>query len=175
MRDSRHGPIMNAALPELNDVSANPVAASWTHLKFPSNLLQVTYQLNNASSMQEVKGAVAQIISPGLNIMYGDSSNNIALWHAGKLIKRNPDMDPVLIQAGWKDTSEIAYYTFEEHPSIENPVRGFIVNSNQQMDTMADGTLYPGYYTPFDRYWRGEKLLKEKNNLINDEIGRAHV
>ncbi|MFM7016206.1 MAG: penicillin acylase family protein [Bacteroidota bacterium] len=170
VKNSRHGPVMNAAMPELNDVSVYPVAASWTHLKFPSNLMQVTYQLNHASNKTQVREAVSQIISPGLNIMYGDAENNIALWHAGKLLKRNPAMDPVLIQEGWKDTTELAYYTFDEHPSIENPTKGFIVNSNQQLDTMADGSLYPGYYTPYDRYWRGEHLLKDKNNLLIDDF-----
>ena len=170
IKDSRHGPIMNNAMPELKDVSVNLVAASWTHLKFPSNLLQLTYQLNHASSLAEVKSAVSQIISPGLNVTYADTDNNIALWHAGKLIKRDPHVDPVLLQEGWSDTSTTNYYSFEEHPMIENPASGFIVSANQQIDTMADGRWYPGYYTPYDRYLRINKLLSEKGNYLIDDF-----
>jgi penicillin amidase len=170
VKDSRHGPIMNDAMPEFKDVSVNLVAASWTHLKFPSNLLQLTYQMNHASSKMEVENAVSQIISPGLNVTYADVDNNIALWHAGRLIKRSASIDPVLLQAGWSDTTTTTYYSFEEHPSIENPASGFIVSANQQIDTMADGRWYPGYYTPFDRYQRINKLLLEKNSYLIDDF-----
>ena len=170
VKDSRHGPIMNDAMPELKDASEYLVAASWTHLKFPSNLLQLTYQMNHSTSMTEVKNAVAQIISPGLNVLYADTDNNIALWHAGKLIKRKSGVDPVLLQEGWSDTSITSYYSFEEHPKIENPASGIIITANQQIDTMSDGSLYPGYYTPYDRYIRINKLLSEKNSFLLDDF-----
>jgi penicillin amidase len=120
--------------------------------------------------MSEVENAVSQIISPGLNVSYADAENNIALWHAGKLIKRNANVDPVLLQAGWLDTVPASYYTFDEHPKIVNPASGFIVSANQQIDTMADGTLYPGYYTPYDRAIRINYLLKDKTHLLIDDF-----
>jgi len=170
VRDSRHGPIMNTAMPEWKDVTGDPVAASWTHLKFPSNLLQLTYDLNHASSMNEVKNTVSQIISPGLNITYADAENNIALWHAGKLIKRNSAIDPVLLQEGWSDTIPVTYYLFDEHPKTENPAIGYVLSANQQMDTMSDGRFYPGYYTPYDRAIRIDNLLKDKTHLLIDDF-----
>jgi penicillin amidase len=53
---------------------------------------------------------------------------------------------------------------------IENPASGVIVSANQQIDTMADGSFYPGYYTPYDRYLRINKLLSEKSSYLIDDF-----
>jgi len=173
VRVTRHGPLMQEVMPEWKAVTQNAVAASWTHLKFPCNLLQVTYDLDHAKNIDQTRYAVSQIISPGLNVMYGDSSGNIAWWAAGRLIKRAKGVDPVLLQDGSRYTIDPSgYYDFKDNPHAENPPSGYVYSANNQPDTMTGGVYYPGYYTPEDRAVRINHLLNEKRNYTIDDMQR---
>ncbi len=176
VRTSRHGPLMQEVMPEWKGVTDEPVAASWTHLKFPNNLMQVTYNLNHSHSFDETKAAVAELISPGLNIMYGDAKGNIAWWASGKLVKRNPKMDPVLLQDGTNEKNDPqGYFDFKDNPKSENPPEGFVFSANNQPDSMPGCGLYPGYYVPEDRAKRIETLLRAKESYSLEDMQRMNT
>jgi len=176
VRNSRHGPLMQDVMPEWKAISNNAVAASWTHLKFDNNLLQVTYNLNHAHSFADTRNAVSELISPGLNILYGDNIGNIAWWAAGKLVIRNPKMDPVLLQDGTNENNDVkGYYDFKDNPKSENPPSGIVFSANNQPDSMPGCGLYPGYYVPEDRAKRIEFLLHEKQKYSLDDMQRINT
>ena len=176
VRVSRHGPFMQEVMPEWKAISDNCIAASWTHLKFPNNLLQVTYNLNHSHNFEESRSAAAQLISPGLNLIYGDSIGNIAWWASGKLVKRNPKMDPVLLQDGTNNKNDPeGYYDFKDNPKSENPPVGFVFSANNQPDSMQGGIFYPGYYVPEDRAKRIGTLLSEKSQYTIDDMEKMNT
>jgi penicillin amidase len=175
VRVSRHGPLIQDVMPEWKAITTQNVAASWTHLKFPSNLMQVTYGLSHSKSFDETRAAVSQLISPGLNVLYGDNSGNIAWWAAAKLVKRKSTVDPVLLQNGIGDSSiENEYFTFEENPKSENPPNGYVLSANNQPDTMPGQSFYPGYYVPDDRAKRISILLNEREKYSTEDMERMN-
>jgi penicillin amidase len=167
---------MNTVMPEWSEVTDDKVALWWTHLRFPANLMQVCYNLNHSDNIDSARYAVSQIISPGLNILYGDSQGNIAAWTAGRLVKRNSGINSWLLQDGTRQQSEPqGYYDFSENPAKVNPPEGFVYSANQQMDTMRGGVLYPGYYTPADRALRIERLLTDRPTYNIEDFQRINT
>ncbi len=165
---TRHGPVMNEVLKDISDMEQEPVSMFWVHTKFPSTLLNITYELAHAHDIQETELAVSAIISPGLNVMYGDADGNIAWWAAAKLMKRPSHVNPVLFLNGSSGEDEIlGYYDFKENPHNVNPVSGFIYSANNQPDTMQ-GILFPGYYAPDDRARRIVQFATKEKFSIND-------
>ncbi|CAN5531938.1 penicillin acylase family protein [soil metagenome] len=176
VRTTRHGPLMQDAMPEWKAVTNDAVAAWWTHLKFPSNLLEVTYDLAHSSDMSATKNAVSKIISPGLNVMYGDNEGNIAWWAAGRLMRRSPNCNPVLLQDGTGYSNDpTGYYDFKDNPQSENPPEGYLYSANNQPDTMTGGVYYPGYYCPDDRAKRLVSLLTEKPKYSIEDMQRMNT
>lgn len=171
--ESRHGPLMNKAMPDWGDVTSQAVSASWTHLKFPNNLMQVTYALNHSSDMNDFRYHVSEVISPGLNVLYGDKSGNIAWWTAGRLIKRPAGLNPVLLQDGTNVSNDASgFMDFSSNPYSENPPGGILFSANAQPDSLPGEPLMPGYFVPEDRSLRLDDLFREKNLYSLEDMQR---
>lgn len=158
-RSSHHGPICSDVMRDFRDISDEPVSVCWTFLREPNNLLEVTYDLAHATSMDNFRAAVSQIAAPGLNVLYGDSENNIAWWTAAKIVKRPLHSNPAMLLDGASGNDEwLGYYSFSENPRSENPPNGYVYSTNNQPDSV-NHILYPGYYLPEDRAIRVTQYL----------------
>ena len=178
---SRHGPIMNELLGEL-DKNEDAVSVWWAFPGFESRLAEAFYSLNHSSKIKDAEYAASLMYAPGLNIMYGDAEGNIAWWAAAKLVKRPPHVNSKLILDGSSGKDEyLGFYDFNENPRSINPECGFVYSANNQPDTMA-GILYPGYYAPefrakrviqflsTDKKWNIEEMKK----MITDDVSIIH-
>jgi penicillin G amidase len=174
VRISDHGPLVQGVMPEWKHITDYAVACSWTHLKFPNNLLEVIYNINHAGNMDDVRQAASQIISPGVNIMYGDSAGNIAWWSAAKIIKRRPDERSFVLMDGRTGSPGQEYYDFSSNPKSENPPEGYIYNANNAPET-ATGVSIPGYYAPEDRARRITELLNDRDRYSAEDFQRINV
>jgi penicillin amidase len=171
IRSTIHGPILNEVVPEIAALTLNPVASWWVYVLEPTRALEATYKMNHASSMQEVADAAALIHAPGLNIMYGDSSGNIAWWAAAKLPIRSEKINSKIIADGNDlETLPKGWYPFTDNPQSINPTSGFVISANNQPDTMRNGVFFPGYYYPGDRYQRIAETLEPKNDWDTESI-----
>lgn len=174
--ESKHGPLVQQAMPEWKNVTGDGVSISWTHLKFKNNLLQVTYQLNHAVDMETFREGVSQLVSPGLNVMYGDRQGNIAWWTAGKLVKRAHGVDPVTLADGrYAVNDPVGYFPFADNPHAVNPPAGYVYSSNNQPDSMPGMGYYPGYYVPEDRALRIIQLFNEKKMFNQEDLHRFNL
>lgn len=168
---THHGPVMNEVLPELQSITNNPVASWWVYLQEPSKALEALYKLIHATKPSEAAEGARLIHAPGLNVMYGDASGNIAWWASAKLPVRPPHVEGKFFLQGWTGNDEIlGWYPFEENPMSVNPPEGYVISANNQPDTMAAGVLYPGYYYPGDRYYRIAKALKAENDFTIEKL-----
>ncbi|CAN5421093.1 penicillin acylase family protein [soil metagenome] len=164
-RSTVHGPVCNDVIHDFADVTSAPVSACWTLLKFPGNLCGITYQLAKSKSMDEFRGAISEIATPGLNVVYGDSAGNIAWWAAAKLVKRPEHVESRLLLDGSSGNDDwCGYYDFSENPHSVNPASGYVYTCNNAPDTIP-GVSIPGYYTPEDRAKVVTAFLNQENKF----------
>ena len=167
-RSTSHGPICSDVLPNFSFITSSPVSACWTFLKFPVNLPEVTWRMSHSISMNEFREAVSMIAAPGLNVVYADSSNNIAWYSAAKFVKRKSGINPNLILDGSGKNEWLGYYDFNFNPKAENPSRGVVLSANNppSIDSLD---WFPGYYAPPDRAIRINQFFHSKKILsLND-------
>lgn len=165
---SKHGPIMNHLMKEIDD--ERPIAMQWMYTKLKNQILDVGYQISHAMSLTDFMEGAKLLHAPGLNIMYGDAQNNIAWIAAGKLYKYRDSINTKLFLDGASGRDEILeYINFEDNPQAINPNRNYVYSANNQPDTIA-GILYPGYYLPEDRAQRIEQLLEAKNDWTSEDV-----
>lgn len=151
-----HGTIINQFLPKEFD---EPVSLYWNYTQLDNQLLEAFYDMNYASNIQEFKGGVMDIQSPGLNVSYGDASGNIAMWASSKLIKRPEGSYGKLFLNGADGSGEYdGFYSFDYNPSLQNPRVAFLATANQYHDSI-EGISYPGYYAPNTRHERIKSRL----------------
>ena len=165
---SRHGPIMNNLLKQIDD--QRPIAMQWIYKKTDNQILDVGYQISHAKSLHDFKEGAKLLHAPGLNMMYGDAKDNIAWIASGKLYKYRDSINTKLYLGGASGKDEIvSYIDFEDNPQSINPASNYVYSSNNQPDTIA-GVLYPGYYLPEDRGQRIEQLLEVKNDWTQEDV-----
>ena len=165
---SRHGPIMNNLLKQIDD--QRPIAMQWIYKKTDNQILDVGYQISHAKSLHDFKEGAKLLHAPGLNMMYGDAKDNIAWIASGKLYKYRDSINTKLYLDGASGKNEIlSYIDFEDNPQSINPASNYVYSSNNQPDTIA-GVLYPGYYLPEDRGQRIEQLLEVKNDWTQEDV-----
>jgi penicillin amidase len=165
---SRHGPIMNNLLKQIDD--QRPIAMQWIYKKTDNQIIDVGYQISHAKSLHDFKEGAKLLHAPGLNMMYGDAKDNIAWIASGKLYKYRDSINTKLYLDGASGKDEIlSYVDFEDNPQSINPASNYVYSSNNQPDTIA-GVLYPGYYLPEDRGQRIEQLLEVKNDWTQEDV-----
>lgn len=156
-RSTVHGPIVSDILQEepLDDV----VSMYWLTSNYPNYMIESIYGFITADDINELEISASKIHGPGLNIMYGDSSGNVAWWAVGKLIKRRNEQTSKTFYDGSTGLDDPdSTYTFSKNPHAINPPWGFVHSANNQPDTV-DGVLYSGYYLPDDRAERITEIL----------------
>lgn len=165
---SKHGPIMNDIIEHITD--ERPIAMSWIYTQLSNKMLEASYGMSHSKSLHDFKESTALIHAPGLNIMYGDTDDNIAWFAAAKLYKMNDSVNTKTILNGVRGADEkIRYLDFSDNPQAINPKSNYVYSANNQPDSIA-GMLYPGYYLPEDRAKRIVQLLEAKNDFTKEDV-----
>ena len=165
---SKHGPIMNGLLQHVID--ERPIAMSWIYTQLPNEMLEVSYGISHANSINEFKSSVARIHAPGLNVMYGDAKDNVAWFSSAKLYQLRDSLSSKTYLNGASGNDEIReYLPFDENPQAINPKSNYVYSANNQIDSVR-GKLYPGYYQPQDRAKRIVELLDQKNDFTKEAV-----
>jgi len=168
LRESIHGPIMNGVM---NTISTEkPIALSWIYTQEKNQILDAVYHLSHAKNISDFRKNIELIHAPGLNIMYGDTQNNISWTAAGKLYKLPKNVNPNFILNGSNgEDDKKEFLDFSKNPTALNPSWNYVYSSNNQTEAV-DGYLYPGYYLPKDRAQRIEGLLTPKNDWTSKDV-----
>lgn len=171
VKETVHGPIMNAVVKEIAALTQNPVSSWWVYILEPSKAMEALYQINHAETMQQVADAAALIHAPGLNIMYGDKAGNIAWWAAAKLpIRAEKVHSKIFADGSDPDSQPKGWYPFTENPQSINPPSGFVASANNQPDTTRSGIFFPGYYYPGERWNRIAKTITSRDDWDTKSI-----
>ncbi|MGY6650091.1 penicillin acylase family protein [Wenyingzhuangia sp. IMCC45574] len=145
--------------------SQGPITIQWVFNEQPSKVLQCGYGISRAKSIKEFESSLDNLTAPGLNFVYGDALNNIALWSVAKLYEFDEDVNTKFILDGMNpiETNK-KWLSFSENPKAINPKKGYVMTANVQADTM-NGRLFHGYYLSRDRAVAIVKGLEAKKKL----------
>ncbi len=173
LKISRHGPIINHLMKDDSDTS-NPISLRWVNNEMPTTVLEAAYQLGHAANMDDAREAAKLVDVLGLNIMYGDSSGNIAWWASGKISKRPLHVNSKTILDGASGKDElIGYFDFNKNPQSENPESGYLYSANHRPDPV-NGYNYPGHYTPMSRANRIKNYLEASDKFGIEDFKTMH-
>ena len=170
LRNSRHGPIINddlvQAAPQEGGTTPPPVSLFWTFLTPGSDSTEAFYRYARATSMAEFEAAAALHWSPGLNVLYADVHDNIALWATGRL-KRWPHSNNsfTLLEGANRQHDFMGYQPFSANPRQINPRSGYIYNANSPYAHDNPRRALPGYYAPGERAERLSSLLASQDSF----------
>ncbi len=171
----KHGPIMNDFIDMIGE--EKNIAMDWiyTNPELKNEILYASYQISHANSLNEFKKGASKIIAPGLNIMYGDSKNNIAWFASAKLYTRDTDLNTKFILDGGNGIDDqINYIDFKNNPQAINPPWGYVYSANNQPDAIQ-GVYYPGYYVPENRAKRIVNILQPKDDFDKEDVKKMII
>lgn len=161
MKETRHGPIMDAVLTEKN------LSLKWAYHKVENNPLKALKEMAEAKDIKAFETALRYGTAPGLNVMYADASN-IAWWIFGDMaVKKNPNSDMILNGSTGTDEYE-RLLGWEEKPHLINPASGIIVTANSRPLGLSDKIR--GDWQSDDRYQTIHKALSEKDQWSAEEF-----
>lgn len=170
LRSSRHGPIINDELVLAEQAEGTsptpPVSLFWTFLTPGSDSTEAFYRYSRATSMAEFEAAAALHWSPGLNVLYADVDDNIAMWATGRL-KRWPGSNNgfTLLDGANRQHDFLGYQPFAANPRLINPREGYIHNANSPYSSNNPRRSVPGYYAPAERAERLSMLLASQDSF----------
>jgi len=167
LRSTIHGPIISDETMGFD--SSEVISMWWTYQHRDVDLLKSIYAINTAEDMDDIQEAASLIAAPGLNVMYGDKSGNIAWWAAAHRPIRPDHVNSKLILNGTGQDDILGYYDFEENPMAINPPWGYVYSANNQ-SVRTEQENYPGYYLPEDRAKRIVELLESESHWDVDKV-----
>ncbi|MEH6491352.1 penicillin acylase family protein [Halopseudomonas sp.] len=158
-RSTRHGPVIND-LP--GSLERQPVSLFWTFLDPENDSAKAFYGFTRAQNMDEFQTAAAAHGAPGLNLIYADTDDNIAMWAIGKLKRWPSSSNGFALLNGSSGRDEfLGYQPFENNPRIINPREGYIFSTNNPYPEKNVRRSVPGYYAPTERAQRLSELLQQ--------------
>ena len=179
MYRSKHGPVLK---------SKN---GNYYALKFTANQTiggaEQWYMMNKAKNFDEFKSAVSRLGVCTTNLMYADNQDNIFYSSLGLFPKRNPNYDWKKVLPGY--TSEVVwrndFHLFEDIFQIENPVCGYLGNSNNTPfhSTAKEENIDPSTINSTFGYMTGDNnrsiryfdLMKKEGKISYDDFKRIKM
>lgn len=166
---TRHGPVLNSALPELKN-STYLFALRWTgYEKTGEDRAFLT--LAKAKNIHDFKFAMKNMGALVQNWVYADVDGNIGFSVSG-LVPIRKNHDGTLPVPGWTDEYEWdGFIPGDEMPQVFNPKRGYMITANNQV-VPPDGYPYPFSYNYMtsDRAGRIEELIISKEKLTQKDM-----
>lgn len=157
---TERGPLISHIHPGQDLIGARNISMGWTGHQV-SHEMEAAYRMNKAETMDEFMEGVSGFKSPVMNFIYADADDNIALFAAGSLPRR--DYNPIIFRPGWNP--EYAWgesLLFHEMPHQINPESGYVANANNK--NHADD--YPHYLGSF---WEPESRILRIRSLLEIE------
>ena len=170
VRTSRHGPILNGVVDELE--KAPPTALRWTALAVPDGTLEAIFKLNIATNFEEFRSALEGYGSPAQNFVYADVDGHIGYQLPGYIPKRSEGDRGDRPVSGEGDQEWTGRIAFKDLPWQLDPASGIIVAAN---NAAVDGA-YPYFISEdWDRGDRAQQILSlldtaERSGITLDEV-----
>ena len=137
---SHHGPV------RFSDDDSSAVAERWVAHQ-QSRTLKALWDMNRATSREEVQDALREWDTPMQNILHADTSGDIAIRSAGHLPVRRAGDGRGLLDGSTDDGAWVGRVPFDSLPAARNPSQDFLASANQK-PTGPDYPYYLGHDWP---------------------------
>ena len=136
VRTTHHGPLIE-----------DSVSMWWAFTQYPENRIhEAFFGFSRAEGMDDFEAAASIMHAPGINLMYGDSTGNIAWWACAKMPIRPEGLDTKVTLDGTDPANDYTeWIPFRFNPKSVNPDCGYVYSANNAPDSVA-GQHYPGHY-----------------------------
>ncbi len=163
------GPIVTNILGKFNLMGKEEISLRWAHHDKENRPSESFYGALMAKDRNAFEKALSVGRSPGLNVIYADSANNIARYLFGGMWNRPKNMSGDKFYYR-EDTafSELSEINFYDRPHLINPVEGVVVSANQRPEGTSQ--FKAGYFQPMDRYRTIHEILEGKNKWSLEEL-----
>jgi penicillin G amidase len=170
VRSTQNGPVISEIHPSENLIGDRVVSMRWMGHEV-SHELWAVYNMNLARTMEEFENAVRDFHSPGMNFIYADRDDNIAIFSGVSLPVR--DFNPLTFRKGWDPNYQWnGTIPFEELPHLVNPESGYVAHANNKMHTDSYPHYIASFWEPPSRIIRIQQLL-EATDTLNTEYMQA--
>ncbi len=153
------------------------------HLSALENISAIDqwYQMNKAKNFEDFKRALKIMGIPRFNIIYADKEDNIFYMSNALIPLRDTNFNWKLTLPGnTSKTKTNGYYSFKDLPQLENPISGYIFNTNNSPFNCTEKTYnlkeenFPeslGYKEKFNnRSLRFEKLIDSYEKISYEDF-----
>ncbi len=168
VRSTKNGPVISDIHPSQELIGDHVVTLRWKGQDV-SQEMWALYQMNHSQSMSEFRNAVEQFHSPGMNFIYADRDDNIAIFTGASLPLR--EHNPLTFRHGWDPSYQWnGTIPFNELPHVVNPELGFVAHANNKMHTENYPHYISTFWEPPSRIQRIEQLLQLQDTLTTEQM-----
>ncbi|MCC5941945.1 MAG: penicillin acylase family protein, partial [Balneolaceae bacterium] len=168
VRTTQNGPIISDIHPNQELIDGKLVSLRWKGHDI-SHEMWALYRLNRSQSMADFRNAVEQFQSPGMNFIYADRDDNIAIFTGAALPIR--EHNPLAFRHGWDPSYQWSgTIPFDELPHVVNPESGFVAHANNKMHTDNYPHYISTFWEPPSRIQRIEQLLQAQDTLTTEHM-----
>lgn len=162
------GPIVN----DLMDTDAQErFVFYWLFTHENNRIITMMHNTMEADRLAEMEAALSAHVSPGLNVIYADKQDNIAMWATGRFIKRQGNHSGKLVINGSEPNSlPLGYYDFSHNPKLVNPASGYVFSTNNPYPNSDPSFKHTGYYSPIYREIIADEALRNEDQWTVEKM-----
>lgn len=162
VRSTKHGPVISDIHPD-STLGDKLVSLQWMGHRVSQEVWAI-YKINHAGSMEEFRNAVEGFDSPGMNFIYADRENNIAIFTGANLPIR--EHNPLMFRHGWDPSYDWqSTIPFDDLPHLVNPDENFVAHANNKMHTDSYPYYISTFWEPPSRILRIRQYLETPDSL----------
>lgn len=157
VRYTQNGPIINDVYQNKDIMGDKLISMRWAGFEH-TNEIKALIDMSWARDMQEFEQSLSTFGVPGLNIVYADTTGNIAMFTVANLPIRT---NPALLFRNGADAGERwnQFIPRNQLPRIVNPESGYIANANNPVVSEN----YPYYITAF---WEPDSRIRRIEEVM---------
>ncbi|MDX1641455.1 MAG: penicillin acylase family protein, partial [Balneolaceae bacterium] len=167
VRSTKHGPVISDIHPD-SSLGDKLVSLQWMGHRV-SQEVWALYKMNHAQTMEDFRSAVKGFDTPGMNFIYADRDNNIAIFTGVNLPVR--DYNPLMFRQGWNPSYDWqSTIPFDELPHLVNPEQGYVAHANNKMHTDSYPHYISTFWEPPYRIMRITQFLETSDSLQTETM-----
>ena len=176
VRTTSMGPIVNELMAKDGKASneldtKQQFVFYWLFTHENNRIITMMHNTMEADNLTDMEAALSAHVSPGLNVIYADTSDNIAMWATGRFIKRQGNQTGKLVINGSEENSlPLGYYDFSHNPKLINPESGYVFSTNNPYPNSDPSFKHTGYYSPIYREMVADEALKNEDQWTVEKM-----